>query len=421
MPTGTPTRTPPGHSPVIRPPPSSSPTSRRPVSTELGVSDDPRALVPGDPVAVAVDARVLADRAAELARTGEALRRIGTGAWSGPAADTWREHHAEDAVRWLQAGDSLDAAARALSGHADALAQAEAARAVDLWRSGDVASAEIARQVAAGAVAPPIDPGDEAQRGAGEVLAAARAELQRSGDQVASVLRGEAALAPRDSQKQTDADFYGGIWDSLSGAAEGAWALVSDPAEAVAGVVQAAAHPLDTVQDAIAYDDWRGDPEPRALGRNTGDLILGAATIGAGKIASTLGRETRIAGESEPDPDEPGSVPERDVSPEIRRTEVESAVIDPSGTPLGVEDSKRVHVVDEQRLNAVRADLMSRLGQPDIEHALPNGRVETWTIDPEAGTTVTYRTFSSSGGATIDINLGRDFPVKRLHVREDGS
>ncbi len=272
------------------------------MSAELGASDDPRALVPGDPAAVAADARSLADRAAELVRTGEALRRIGTGAWTGRAADAWREHHDEDAVRWFQGADSLDAAARALAGHADALAraQAEAARAVDLWRSGEAATADIARQVATGAVAPPVDPGDEPRRGAVEILAAARAELQRSGDQVASVLRGEAGLAPRDSQKQTDADFYGGIWDSLSGAAEGAWTLVSDPADAVAGVVQAAAHPVDTAQDAIAYDDWTAGREPRALGRNTGDMIVGVATLGAGKIASTLGRETRIAGEPHP-------------------------------------------------------------------------------------------------------------------------
>ena len=157
------------------------------MSAELGATDDPRALVPGDPAAVAADARALADRSASVARTGEALRRIGTGAWTGPASDAWREHHDEDAVRWFQGADSLDAAARALSGHADALvrAQSEAARAVEVWRAGEAATADVQRQVAAGAIAPPVDPGDEPRRSATEILAAARAELQRSGDQVA--------------------------------------------------------------------------------------------------------------------------------------------------------------------------------------------------------------------------------------------
>lgn len=389
------------------------------MSAELGTTEDPRALVPGDPEGVAADATALAERAATVARTGEALRRIGTGAWTGPASDAWREHHDEDAVRWFRGADSLDAAARALAGHAEALrrAQSEAGRAITAWRAGEAATADVERRVAAGASPPPVDPGADARGRAVEILSTARTEVQRSGEEVASVLRGEAVLAPRDSQKQTDADFYGGIWDSISGAAEGAWTVVSNPALAAAGVVQAAAHPADTAKGAIAYDDWSGGREPRALGRNTGDLLLGAATLGAGKIASTLGRETRIAGEPERVPKAPG----RGQAPDLRMSEVESAVVGPSGVPRGVEDSKRVFMVKERELESIRSDLAARLGKPDIEHVLPKGRVDTWTIDPETGTTVTYRTFSKSGGATIDINAGQDFPVKRLHVREDGS
>jgi hypothetical protein len=374
------------------------------VSGELGTTEDPRALVPGDPAGVAADARELAERAAAVLRTGEALRRIGTGAWTGPASDAWRDHHDEDAVRWFQGADSLDAASRALAGHAGALrrAQFEAARAIAAWRAGEAATADVERQVAAGATAPPVDPGEAARRDAVEILAAARAELQRSGDEVASVLRGEAALAPHDSQKQADADFYGGILASVSAAAQGAWTLVSDPAVAAAGAVQAAARPVDTAKGAIAYDDWAGGCEPRALGRNTGDLILGAATLGAGRIASILGRETRVAGE-------PGAaslqaqVPGLSRSPGDRTEQVRQMVLDSSGRPPGIE---------------ALGELRSRFGAPHLAAETPKGRVETWMVDPDAGTKVTYRPFSSSGGATIDIHFGRDFPVKRLHIRE---
>ena len=374
------------------------------MSAELGTSDDPRALVPGDPVGVAADARALAGRATAVARTGQALRRIGTGAWTGPASDAWREHHDEDAVRWMRGADSLDAAARALSGHADTLrwAQSEAARAVARWRAGETATAGAERRAAA------------------EILAAARDELQRSGDRVASVLRGEAVLAPRDSQKQVDADFYGGIRDSLSGAAQGAWTVVTNPAEAVAGVVRAAADPVDTAKDAIAYDDWAGGREPRALGRNTGDLVLGLATLGAGKIASVLGRETRVAGEpepvngsAEPAPDAPASIAR---GAEARSEAVRGIVLDSDGRPHGVEDSKNIFMIDASKLAAMRQDFHRQLGRPDSSDATDRGERETWIIDDDPKTTVTYRSFSSSGGATIDVNKVEGAPPRRFHV-----
>ncbi|WP_132428475.1 putative T7SS-secreted protein [Pseudonocardia endophytica] len=393
------------------------------MSTELGSTEDPRALVPGDPASVAADARALADRATAVTRTGEALRRIGTGAWTGPASDAWREHHDEDAVRWFRGADSLDSASRALAGHADALqrAQSEAARALAAWRAGEAATADVRRQVEAGATAPPVDPGDAARQDAVRILAAARADVQRSGDRVASVLRGEAALAPRDSQKQTDADFYRGIRDSISGAAEGAWTLVSDPALAAAGVVQAAAHPADTAKNAIAYDDWTSGHEPRALGRNTGDLILGAATLGAGKITSILGRETRLAGEPDPVPSpkpETPAAPAAPVGAGPKTDAVRRVVLDQSGSPHGVEDSRGVYLVDSQRLKNLRQSLHAELGDPDTAVSNAKGDRETWTLSTKPQMTVTYRSFSSSGGPTIDINNVDGLTVTRFHIKK---
>ncbi|MDQ4118928.1 MAG: hypothetical protein M3235_18495, partial [Actinomycetota bacterium] len=248
----------------------------------------------------------------------------------------------------------------------------------------------------------------------------------RSGDQVASVLRGEAALAPRDSQRQTDADFYGGIWDSISGAAEDAWTLVSDPAEAAAGVVQAAAHPVDTAKVAVAHDDWTGGREPRALGRNTGDMILGAATLGAGKIASILGRETRIAGEPPEEPTADGAAPRLDsptpsvaATREARTAAVRGVVLDGRGVPHGREDSKGVYMIDGRTLEGLRLRLHAELGDPESVRT-PKGERETWKIGTDPRSYATYRTFSSSGGATIDVTGIDGLPVKRFHIEGGG-
>jgi hypothetical protein len=48
-------------------------------------------------------------------------------------------------------------------------------------------------------------------------------------------------------------------------------------------------------------------------------------------------------------------------------------------------------------------------------------RSETWQISGDPPSTVTYRTFSKSGGSTIDINKvdGLD-TVKRFHVKDGG-
>jgi type VII secretion system ESX-1 substrate len=50
---------------------------------ELGGTHDPRALVPGDPDAIAENARALRGRAKSAGDAGDGLRAIDTGAWSG--------------------------------------------------------------------------------------------------------------------------------------------------------------------------------------------------------------------------------------------------------------------------------------------------------------------------------------------------
>ncbi len=109
-------------------------------AAELGQTTDPRALIPGDPPAIYENARVLTGRAHSAQAVGDALKRIDTGAWRGPASDRFHEEHQTEVPRWLLAADSLDSAAQVLTGYASTLAwaQGQATEAIAKWQQGDV-------------------------------------------------------------------------------------------------------------------------------------------------------------------------------------------------------------------------------------------------------------------------------------------
>ncbi|WP_244199722.1 putative T7SS-secreted protein [Amycolatopsis thailandensis] len=245
---------------------------------ELGQTTDPKALIPGDPPAVYENARVLEARASSAGAVGDALKRIDTGGWRGPASDRFHEDHQTEVPRWMQADDSLDNAAQALTAYADTLAwaQGQAAEAIAQWQRGDTAT-EQAEQAYDRAVAdaqtrtranaergdptvvqPPAftDPGEAHRQAARDILKRARRQLAEAGDRCTEALRVEASLAPQDSRRQADANFYGGIRDSISGAGEALWGAISDPGGTVAAMAHNVMHPVETFKAITAWDDW---------------------------------------------------------------------------------------------------------------------------------------------------------------------
>ncbi|MFF5295661.1 WXG100 family type VII secretion target [Paractinoplanes globisporus] len=111
---------------------------------ELGETDDPRALVPGDATAIVATAQQLRARGDALHEAGTGLRRIDTGdGWSGRAADAFRARFQGQPGRWLEAGDCFHSAADALTSYSGTLtwAQREAARAIAQWNAGQDAAA----------------------------------------------------------------------------------------------------------------------------------------------------------------------------------------------------------------------------------------------------------------------------------------
>src|SRR3954471_1018881 len=110
---------------------------------ELGESDDPKQLVPGDAGAIGTTARALRARGDELALAGKGLQRIDTSdGWSGPAAGAFRGRFEGQPATWIEAGDCFHQAADALDTYTRTVtwAQGEAAAAVTDWHHAQAAT-----------------------------------------------------------------------------------------------------------------------------------------------------------------------------------------------------------------------------------------------------------------------------------------
>src|SRR3954454_7587694 len=111
---------------------------------ELGQTHDPRALIPGDPSAIRANSTALQTRSEHVEKVGDGLVDIDTGAWTGSAADDFRNKFSYEPNKWYLAADSLATAADALNTYVHVLewAQQQAGEAIRLW---DEAQAETER------------------------------------------------------------------------------------------------------------------------------------------------------------------------------------------------------------------------------------------------------------------------------------
>lgn len=285
---------------------------------ELGQTDDPVALVPGNPAAIEDNVQVLRGRTKSAINAGEGLRSIDSGSWGGPAATAFHDKFSYEPAKWLRAGDSLDSAAVAVEGYADTLrwAQREAEEAVRLWNQGEAATkqarheyeqraAEVRAQTESNAAQgqPPVsmppfhDAGEEIRQQARETLERARTQLASMGDRTTAVLRAETEGAPEESSWLEDAgevvgNFGQGVWDAVSGTAETVWDIIPiqaiwDPqgyadglATMASGLWHSVTHPVEFAKSAVAWDTWSESPG-RAVGQIVGGFALGGV---AGKL-----------------------------------------------------------------------------------------------------------------------------------------
>ena len=127
--------------------------------TGLGQTNDPRALITGDPGAVYETEAQLRQYAEVLLEAGVGLRRIDTSdGWRGTAADAFRRIYDDQPGKWLRAGDAFQSAADALGGYAATLgwAQDAAATAIGLCGTRAISKPPPTRWPVRRASSPPL-------------------------------------------------------------------------------------------------------------------------------------------------------------------------------------------------------------------------------------------------------------------------
>ena len=105
----------------------------------LGETDDPLALIPGDPASIAGVAGRMYGYATVLSEAGNGLKSIdATNGWTGAAGDAFRKRFQGEPGRWLVAGACFRDAASALDRYIPTLvwAQQQAGAAIQLWSQG---------------------------------------------------------------------------------------------------------------------------------------------------------------------------------------------------------------------------------------------------------------------------------------------
>lgn len=189
--------------------------------TELGQTRDPVALIPGSVSAARAAATDWRQKSVETGEVATALARVNVDdAWSGSAADAFREKYSGIPTKWSDASKHLSAAANALDTFADYLewAQAQTGEAIALWDQAVAATAAAKQQHAADIAAartefarayqlpstvnayspeiPFVDPGDALRAHARAVLSDARGQLAAAAERSAAALNTAADAAP---------------------------------------------------------------------------------------------------------------------------------------------------------------------------------------------------------------------------------
>ncbi|MGN9757698.1 putative T7SS-secreted protein [Streptomyces sp. SD31] len=146
------------------------------MAAQLGSTQDPRELIPGNPSKLTDDADKLDGHAKTLDSIGDELGSVRISSWHGQASDAFWEDFSGQKQKWYRGSDSLSAAAGALRAYARALtwAQGQAEDAIRLYEGGDESGGE-------------------------QLLEAARAHVQAEGDTAANKFKaqgGEGDNAP---------------------------------------------------------------------------------------------------------------------------------------------------------------------------------------------------------------------------------
>lgn len=172
-----------------------------PGALELGQTQDPKELVPGDVAVIDRHVSVLKTQGSRLDDTAGTVGAIRTAHWSGPAADAFEGELSQLPKAWRKLAGVLDDMQSALTTYAGALtaAQGKAADAIAKWNQGQAATQRAVvdfnakverynaerRQLDANPFAPPpqwSDPGAALREEAQQLLRDARESVESAGN-----------------------------------------------------------------------------------------------------------------------------------------------------------------------------------------------------------------------------------------------
>lgn len=166
------------------------------MAAELGDTTNPKDLIPGEPEQITGDLRGLIGTIDKIGSTGEGLKGVNIGDWTGQGANAFWDAFTPEPPRWLGAVELIGQGGQSLADYGDTLtwAQSEAQRAIEMYTQAQAASRTAAEQYntqaaqasAAGQPMTPFqDPGTGLAQEAQSVLTNARDKLASVGGTVA--------------------------------------------------------------------------------------------------------------------------------------------------------------------------------------------------------------------------------------------
>ncbi|MEU4763328.1 EndoU domain-containing protein [Actinosynnema sp. NPDC023794] len=262
--------------------------------SELGTTEDPNILIPGNVESIYRVARAMRVYGRAFEQVGSTLKKLDEGNYRGAAAAAFRQCFDMQPKRWLEAADAFDMAEGALVPYAAALGESKrrAAEAVALWKRG----VELTR--AAGAVNPlllpadnlvglggalggidsknPSDPGVELRAAARDMLHRARLHLSDIGTEAARKVREASEIAP---PEPTLWQRFQGFLDGARGEVGGTLEVINpanwaDVATGLAGMSDLALKdPVAAGKIVLDYETMRDDPTKWVGGMVAGALL----------------------------------------------------------------------------------------------------------------------------------------------------
>ncbi|MEU6818883.1 putative T7SS-secreted protein [Streptomyces sp. NPDC046860] len=120
------------------------------MASELGSTNDPKELIPGEPEKLTGLSTSLSGWSKKFDSVGDGLRDIKIPGWTGKASEAFWPVLAKEKANWYLAADAMSDAAKAVTSYSSTLkwAQQQASTAIEQWKSGDHEAAEATLKAA---------------------------------------------------------------------------------------------------------------------------------------------------------------------------------------------------------------------------------------------------------------------------------